>query len=522
MERILLIRPSDRVPSPEDVTYEHLGLGYLSAYLQTHGIEVDTWDLVQQPKTDEEFLRLVATGDYSVVGVTASYQDAVPPAVEVARLVKQARPDLHVCFGGHFPTASHDLMLRDFPDIDSVVRGEGESPFLEVARRLGRKQPLDGVKGLTHRRAAEVVVEEPASSIPNLDDLPFPDRGCLPDAGVGIRYASLESSRGCQFRCTFCSIENFYGPGNWRARTVENIVDEMCHLYEHHGCRGFYFADDNFVAPGDAGTMRVLEFCIEVHRRGLTDISLAAMLSASCVNDQVVKALVGIGLSSVLVGVESGSERVLRRMRKAATPETNSMALRLLRQYDIDVTAAFIMFDPESTIEDVRDNLTFLESHLDCFSDCSLINPLSVYYGTQDYIRLSELGLLSGGYLNPKYEFLVPDIAWLCTVSAGLLKPWMRILDDEGRGRSNYSSPLPPAERKRVRQRMLAEMIDVMKHLTTLAEHAAGRAAPEETVEQLMGDVNGRLEALGRLLCDGTAGERLDGDSGRLVEAVAM
>ena len=254
--KVLLIRPTtttDRVTGSEDAASEHLGLGYLAAYLETHGCDVDVCDTVLEKASSKDVTERVSAGDYPLVGITVPSQKGIFRVLELARAIKQVRPDSHVCLGGQFPTIVHDLLLRDFPCLDSVVRGEGEVPLVALASRVLAGLGVEGVPGLTCRRDGQVVSMPPAMPVENLDDLPFPKRSATPAPWGNIRLAGMVSSRGCQYKCPYCSIHTFYGCSQWRGRSVANVIDEMAHLATDGVYQGFNFSDDTFVPPGPAG-----------------------------------------------------------------------------------------------------------------------------------------------------------------------------------------------------------------------------------------------------------------------------
>lgn len=143
---IFLIRPPGISERAESKTFEHLGLGYLAAYLNGDGIQVQICDNTLSPEPVADVVKKVSSGRYPLVGITVPSQECIFEALMLAEEMKHACPDTHITLGGHFPTAAHDLLLKDFPYLDSVVRGEGEQPLLELAKSIIQGRDIQGIQ----------------------------------------------------------------------------------------------------------------------------------------------------------------------------------------------------------------------------------------------------------------------------------------------------------------------------------------------------------------------------------------
>jgi hypothetical protein len=270
----------------------------------------------------------------------------------------------------------------------------------------------------------------------------------------------------------------------------------MAELHEREGITGFYFADDNFVPPGAAGVSRVNEFCNELRARKLHRLTLVAMFGPRSVSETTIRPLVEVGLRSVLVGLESASSLVLNRFKKATTPAVNSQALRLLGVFGLNISAGFIMFDPDTSLADIKDNIRFLRRHLNRLSDCRLLNRLQVYTGTSAYHDLLARGRLTGTYLNPQYEFSDERIAWLYQVSTELMGGWIDLIEDWARGRQPASPQIPLAYRRKLWRQTFAYMLNVFSQLTHFVETTSHLPSVEEAASRLARPVDSGLEHL--------------------------
>jgi radical SAM superfamily enzyme YgiQ (UPF0313 family) len=387
---LLLISPPD-YETREFRGAQPLGIAYLAGSLRAVGIPTELLDanlgdampFEQLVARVENFTSHVRQrGGRPVVGVSVVSQ-VITTAAALAGRIKGADPAALVIAGGYHPTFADREILEDFAAIDLCVRGEGEQTIVELMQHwqaAGTAKPsmqpgeIDWghILGITWRQGEQIIANPSRPNNTSLDALPFPARDLLPPLHAYAPYAdtvtgrmrlkaSMISSRGCPFHCNFCSIIAFYGDAGgrpWRGRSVENVVAEMVELADRDGASHFEFQDDNFFVRAD----RALAI-VEQYAQTGRDFSFAFLTRA----DQVVKgeryfpALRKAGLRYVSVGIESGSEASLERMVKQTGVEINRRALQILHDNDVAAQVEFIMFEPGSTLDDLRDNLRFIE-----------------------------------------------------------------------------------------------------------------------------------------------------------------
>ena len=405
---LLLINPPDYTNREWRGT-QPLGIAYLAAYLRQHGQHADLLDANwgDRPLPMAEILAYAVDGGYQTVGLSL-LTATIPTALELSRQIKAARPGVQIIWGGYHPTFAPYEALRDFPEVDIVVRGEGEVTLLELlqAQRAGRD--LAEVTGIGYRDGRRIRLTPARPLIQSLDDIPFPARDLLPPLSSYPGFldpvanrprfkASLISSRGCPFHCNFCSIITFYAasPGkSWRGRSVANVVDEMAELAARYDASHYEFQDDNFfVQP-----KRALEIVTALRARGV-DFTFAFLTRA----DQIVKgekyfpAFRAAGLRYVGAGLESGSQGSLERLNKETTVEENSRALHILWENDLAAQVDFIMFEPNSTIEDLQLNLDFIERHgLVGYFPPIILSTLALFPGTRSREEAEAAGIAFG------------------------------------------------------------------------------------------------------------------------------
>ncbi|MTI85457.1 MAG: B12-binding domain-containing radical SAM protein [Firmicutes bacterium] len=256
---------------------------------------------------------------------------------------------------GYYPTFAREEILRDCPALDSVIVGEPEETFAVLAGALSHPAHSGDIPGLARRDEAGNIICSRRKPVQDLDTLPFPVRT---GAMLRLPEVNIQGSRGCYGGCTFCYVNPFNGQqSHWRGRSPENIIAEIDHIIGKWGRRDFYFTDPNFFGPGQRGQERALRLASLLKSRNVL-FGLEARVND--IHDKTVGPLVEAGLRHLLIGLESGRDQSLQRMNKMTTVAQNERALAILRKHGIEPNIGFIMFEPDSTLADIRVNLEFL------------------------------------------------------------------------------------------------------------------------------------------------------------------
>ena len=246
---------------------------------------------------------------------------------------------------GFYATISYKNILKDRHAVDSVIVGEPERPFADLADAASFKNFTPCIPGLAIRDGFGGIRLQKPEPVADLDSLPFPVRT---EAMYRLPEVNLLGSRGCYGKCTFCYINSFYGTGNpWRGRSPENIAREIDAIIAERGPRDFYFTDPNFFGPGRMGQDRALRIAALLKPR---NIRFGIEGRVNDIHDETIAALADAGLRQILIGLESGKDESLRRMNKMTTVAQNENALRILRKHGIEPNVGFIMFEPDSSL----------------------------------------------------------------------------------------------------------------------------------------------------------------------------
>lgn len=371
--RITLVVPPEIV-SVDEARVEYIGLGYIAACAREAGHHVDILDCKSQFSTHTEAVSRIQALDSRVVGITAPYTLDLTSAVKLSQHLRAAGFDGPIVVGGHPATFMFQKLLRMYPTIDVVVRGEGEITFLDLVRHWDSREAWRQVAGIAYQDHGRIAVNPTRPLIEDLDSLPLPARDNLATDGMptsamwfkaqGVQPGTvILSSRGCPFRCSYCSVQAFYRTSSgrpWRYRSARNVVDEMTALSERWGFRSFRFSDDSFFGSCQEGKLRAERLAVQIMERDL-GINFVIECRTTDVEFRLFSLLKRAGLVGVNLGIESGVPGMLRRFNKHASVEQSKNAISILKDLGVDCHPNFILVDPETTLEELRENLSFLK-----------------------------------------------------------------------------------------------------------------------------------------------------------------
>ncbi|MBX6351157.1 MAG: B12-binding domain-containing radical SAM protein [Clostridia bacterium] len=452
--------------------YPLLGHGYLASYLEAHGYEVGIYDCTFDASLApcERELLAVRPAALGVYGHILSRRHAF-------RLARAARAlGIPALAGGPDATGYYDDYLA--AGFDVVVRGEGEETAREVLAWLRAGAPreaLPAIRGLAYREGDRAVLTPARPYLRDLDSLPFPrrdERVVRPYLEAwrqrhGFASLPVMGARGCPFDCAFCYRPVF--GREYRMRSPENLVAEIESVAARFGVRHFRFVDDTFVVHRRwvAAVSRL------VRERGL-DLEFECLSRADLMTDELAQDLAAMGVRRVYFGMESGSERVLRRMRKHLRPEQSLRAAETVRRHGMEFLSWIMVGYPGETLEDIRrtrDMLVAMRPDILSISVAFPIRGTAFYEEVADRLaptrrlwrRTAENRLVwRGRYSNTFYAFAR---AWLHAevriakrrARGRRAAPWDRLVSSASRaamsvlaalsGRSREAGPSEPPSR---------------------------------------------------------------------------
>lgn len=378
-----------------------LGLLYVLAYAEKHapGHCFSFIDCIAEHISYESLETRIKEIKPDLVGIT-SFTIALIDVCKTAEIVRTVSPQTHICMGGHHPIA-FPLEAAQLNQFDSVIVGEGEVPFAQLIHALSTHKPVEPIVGLYTAQSIQVwrdtssgdkrflpSVVVPPSYVDDLDTLPFPARSYIKHinyqsiVGVSNKLATIITSRGCPYQCTFCDVPY----KRYRSRSIAGVLDEVeaCLAL---GYKEFHFYDDLFNITPE----KVIEFCDGIKQRGLQfpwnfrgRINTATFESLKMAKET--------GCRLISFGVETGTDEGLKTLRKGITLSRIKEVFRWCRQLHIKTLADFMIGLPDETsIKDVENNFDFLIS---LNPDYAQIAIMCIYPNTVIHQQAVEKGLI--------------------------------------------------------------------------------------------------------------------------------
>lgn len=326
-------------------TFEPLGILYIAAQIfSRHDIQIV--DAFNRRLSLQETLGEINEFNPDVVGISLTMSPTAPFARNLASSLKKANPGIIIIAGGtHATFLAEELTMNTC--IDVVVLHEGEIAFTEILECLERGTDLSTVKGIQFQSGGKSVRTQKRAPLRELDLLSLPARHLLPDHTIYSRKHIL-SSRGCVFKCIYCasSAMNQY---RWRHRSAANVISEIESVVSHYST-SFYFADDNF----PVNRQRVDDICRGIIGNGINS-KWSCLARLEFINDaRLLEIMARSGCKEIFIGVESGSNRILKKMDRKYTAEDVKQTIRLCSEMGISTTASFIIGSPLERVEDIR------------------------------------------------------------------------------------------------------------------------------------------------------------------------
>jgi len=488
----------------------NLGMGYLASVLQERGRRVRMIDV----RDDAEAIAAeLLSARPLVVGFSLIFQFFLPQYRRLAAHLRRVGLTSHFTIGGHYPSLCHDEVLKHFREIDSVVRYEGELTLVDLVERLATGDDWRETPGVSYREGTELRESSPRALIADLDSLPFPYRPYEPERIVGFPTLPLLASRGCARRCSFCSIHTFYrtAPGKVvRVRKPEWVIEEMLQLHHERGVRIFLFQDDDFPIWGRPGRRWVDDLVARMHDSGLAERTIWKIsCRAEYVEPELFARLRDAGLFLVYMGIESGVEQGLEVLHKQLTVEQNLTAVETLKRAGIFFSYGFMLLDPSSTFDSVRQNVGFLRQIVGDGSAAATFCRMLPYGGTPIRDRLEKEGRLRGDLTHPDYDFLDVRLNNYYSLLKQSARPWIH---DGGLSHQlNWAwEELEAIDRLVPDAEGLARYREALAALTAESNEQLFRLVEESSTSFERGGRAIMSPATSRMVCEGIRGRLVD------------
>jgi anaerobic magnesium-protoporphyrin IX monomethyl ester cyclase len=382
-------RGMDRLREGEE-TIPGMGVLVLAAVARSRGYAVHLIDAKHQGASLDDTARSIVALRPDYLGLSATTISA-DNAARVAARVKAELPEIVTILGGPHVSAIPERTLDAFPSIDFGIAGEGEHALFELLDRLEGERPVDDVPGLVHRRGGTAVANPRAPYIDDLDNLPMPAWDLLPDFPHRFQpslfgyprtpVATLITSRGCPFSCTFCDRSTSGKKG--RMHGVEYVV-RLCRHLEGLGVRHIIFVDDLFTVRKD----RVIDLCEAFLDNGFR-FSWSCNSHPNLLDLDTMELMRRAGCWQIAYGIESGSQRVLDVVKREVRIPRMRETLRMTRAAGIRAKGYVMLGHPTEGLDSLAETVEFLKT---VELDLCQITKFTPYPGTPSYPTIRRYG----------------------------------------------------------------------------------------------------------------------------------
>lgn len=367
MKRVLFVRAID-VTSEVESRYPGLGLAYLASSLRSHFGESYFEFKIIEKGSESEVKKQISDFNPDIIGISSVTQNFNLAKKYASFAIAK---DIPVIMGG----VHISMIPQSLPkDVELACIGEAETTIIEIfdlflKEKRFPKDELRKIKGIVFRdENNNLVVTEQRSLIEKLDDVKMPARDLLEID----KHSYIFSSRGCPYRCTFCASSRFWD--KVRLFSAEYVVREIKELYEKYNVRMVSFYDDLFII----NSQRLSDITALLKKEGLHNkIKFTCSCRSNLVNEKIAMLLKDMGVVSVGMGLESGSQRVLSFLKgESASVEKNKNAVQVLKKHGIAVNASLVIGSPDETESEMMETYNFIKNSSLDLVDVYVLTPL--------------------------------------------------------------------------------------------------------------------------------------------------
>ena len=374
--------------------YLPYGILYLAGYVRDKGLSVDIYDRNCDYSHDiQKCISYFEKKKPKIVGLSVLSGPVINDALKISRKIKLIEPETVIIWGGLHPTLFSEYVARE-PSVDFIVHGEGEEALHELCDAILNDKSYESIANIGFLKNDSLVLNPMRKELLDLDKVPFPAwdlvdmKYYLARRFFGSRVLTMNTSRGCVFKCTFCFNQGL-DYQSWRAIGPERMHAQLQHLYEKYNINGVQFYEDSF----DINPKRC---------KGFSDLMINSGLNKKVkwshfANIPLFKRDVAIhekkaGMVYIEFGVESGSDRILNWIDKSQSVEKIKEVYEECRQLKIKTAALFIIGFPEESEEEIRATEALVENLPAYILICTIYRP---YPGTPLYDYCTSHGIFA-------------------------------------------------------------------------------------------------------------------------------
>jgi len=361
--------------------YLPYGILYLASYLRNQGLNVNVYDRNTDFSLDTgKCIEYFKKKKPRIVGLSVLTGPVINDALKISRKIKRISPETYIVWGGLHPTIFPEYVLEE-KSVDFIVQGEGEFALYELCETLLNNNHYQDIENVGFQNRGKIMLNPIRSELLDLDDNPMPAwdlikiKHYLAKRFFAGKVLTLNTSRGCPFRCSFCFNQGL--PSHrWRGLSAEKTYEQVVCLHENYGINGIQFYEDSF----DTNQKRVRKFCDLMMNRGLNNkIKWSHFSNIPYFNKELVTDEKKAGLRYIEYGVESGSQRILDRIHKSQTVEQIRDVFHQCNNIGIRTAALFMIGYPEESVKELSMTVNLVEELPAHILICTIYRP---YPGT--------------------------------------------------------------------------------------------------------------------------------------------
>ena len=416
--KTVLINPPQNTKYPQPP----LGLASIAAVLEGENYQAEILDANALQLSESEIAKEI--GNVDITGITAM-TPFINSAIKVAKEIKKEKPGSTVIVGGVHVTVLPEETLSNVPEIDIIVRGEGEKTVVELYNALKSGISLQNVRGITYRDNGRIISTPMRPPIADLDSLPFPAYHLLPlhryklhpPHGRKLPFMAMLTSRGCPYNCIFCSKPIF--GRKVRSQSPQRIATEVEYLEEKFKVKEIAFYDDIFTLD----EKRIARLAEELKQRNLS-LPWTCETRVDLVTEELLKAMKEAGCYMIAYGIESGNQTILDNLRKKITIAQVRKAIKMTHDIGIQSIGYFMLGSPGETPATIRQTIDFANYLTLDFAQFSVTIP---FPGTDLYNLYLKQGIGNENWDNFIYANLrsvSAPVFETASLSKGDLQKW--------------------------------------------------------------------------------------------------
>jgi len=416
IKKVILINPFPYYAQGinEGTVYPPLGLVSIAGLLEKNNFECKIIDANILNMAPSEVFNEAKKFKPDIAGIYLNVVTA-RSGIEISRMLKEEL-QIPIVLGGAFTPDNLDRLL-DHSKADIFAQGEGEITFLEICQ--GKN--IAEINGITYKNENQLVTNRPRELIKNLDELPFPAYHLLPNLKLyksrsrKTPVAPVFTSRGCPYKCIFCSSSSDKSPfaNRFRARSPEHVVGEIEYLVKNFGIKQIDVLDDNFTLDINRAN-QILDLIIE--RNIKIKINLQGGVRADRLTSDLVKKMKKAGVYKLGIGIESGNKGILQSIKKNLDLEAVKNAVKWCRENGIICIGFFMIGFPLDTKETIKETIDFAVDLNPSLANFMMVVPLP---NTELYDIVEKNGWLTkptdeygteSGYYAADFHYKTPNI----------------------------------------------------------------------------------------------------------------